>query len=114
MTPTRAVAYVRIPDYTRPDGGDLTEQYDQIKVYAAANGYKIVMIYYDVADGFQKSPYGLRQMMADAEQGRFNVVLVCERWRLFLFWQQLWRCITMRRLGTVVAVKPRTLKGGRN
>jgi DNA invertase Pin-like site-specific DNA recombinase len=81
-TPTRACAYYRFSDDRQENS--ISRQRSQVEPYAAKNGYIIVKTYSDegIPGDEEKRRKGFMQMMADAQQGRFAVILCDDRDRL--------------------------------
>ena len=75
--PKKAVLYLRVSTL---DQHPETQLHD-LKQLAAQRGLEIVKVYEDKITGARASRPGLDQLMADARQGKFNVLLVwaCDR-----------------------------------
>lgn len=86
MQQTKAAIYCRI------DGGGNSEymkeamdiQQNRLNEYAEKNSFQIVGSYNDLGkNGISDNRPGLNQLLADAEAGMFQTVLVLKRDRLF-------------------------------
>ncbi len=78
----RAVAYLRVSNEAG-SGLELGRQREQIERYARQQGYRLVEVYLDTCPGVRQQRPGLTRLMADAQAGVFDVVLVTDLTRLF-------------------------------
>ena len=76
MKTKRAVIYARTAtlDPARPDV--LDRQIDTAKEVLLKNGWDLVSVYQDIGSGLRVDHTGLQQMLDDALQGLFDVVVV--------------------------------------
>lgn len=79
----RAAAYVRVSSEEQSDGWSLDGQEQQIRDYAARNGYAIVQVYRDEVSGSKDKRPGFERMMLDAHAGLFTAIIVLHTSRLF-------------------------------
>jgi site-specific DNA recombinase len=74
-TPQRAAAYYRYSDDRQENS--IARQRSQVEPYAAKNGYQIVKVYSDegIPGDEEKKRKAFMQMLADAQQRQFQVIL---------------------------------------
>ena len=83
MTTKRAAIYLRAPD-DDTQGLDLASQEQLLREWAEHRGDAVVKVYADIGAGRLEPRPGLGQLMADAEAGLLDVVLIQDPARLFL------------------------------
>lgn len=79
----RAAAYVRVSTEEQSDGWSMEGQEQQIRDYAARNGYEIVQVYRDEVSGSKDKRPGFERMMLDAHSRLFSAIIVLHTSRLF-------------------------------
>lgn len=80
MQPTvmRAVGYRRVSSQEQTDGHSLDAQTTHIQTYAQAQGWHLVEIYTDAGVSAKKGSHrpAFEQMLREAKEGKFDVVIV--------------------------------------
>jgi site-specific DNA recombinase len=74
---------VRVSSEEQTEGWSLEGQEQQIREYAARNGYEIVQVYSDEISGSKDKRPGLERMLLDAHAGHFIAIIVLHTSRLF-------------------------------
>ncbi len=74
----RAAGYVRVSSKEQVEGESLSTQRQSIRDYAKQQGWKLVNIYADegISGGSVKERRALLQCLFDAQEAKFNVLLV--------------------------------------
>ena len=78
MKTKRAVIYARTATLTSAKPGVFNQQIETAKDILCDNGWELVSIYQDVGSGLCLDHPGLQQMMHDAHQGLFDIVVVAD------------------------------------
>ncbi len=82
----RAAVYTRVANDTGKKGNSLDQQIAMAREYAIQHNYEVTQVYRDVGSGLKEKRPGLEQMMADAQAGLFDVVILRDPSRLFRNW----------------------------
>ena len=74
--PYRAAIYARVSDESQAeeDKSSLAEQTADMEAYCARKGLRIVARYQEVGRGWSKKRPEFQRMLADAREGRFDVI----------------------------------------
>jgi site-specific DNA recombinase len=78
MQTKRAVIYARTATLTSAKPSVLDRQTKAAKAILLKNGWELISIYQDVGSGLRVDHPGLQQMIDDAHQGLFDVVVVSD------------------------------------
>lgn len=82
MTAKRAGAYVRAMNWELAQE-KIASQAQDIREWAELNGYEVVEVYADLGPGNSAQRPAFQRMMADANAGRIEAVIVVDLARLF-------------------------------
>lgn len=77
-TKTKAAGYIRVSSTAQIDNESLTTQRQKIKKYCKAHEYQLAEIYSDegISGGSVKERHALLQALHDAQQGKFDVLII--------------------------------------
>ena len=80
----RAAGYIRVstPAQAEEDKVSLREQRQDIEDYCSSKGYTLVKWYQDVGSGASKRRSGFQQMLRDAQDGEFDIIVCWKADRL--------------------------------
>jgi site-specific DNA recombinase len=86
MSQRRAALYIRVAAEPDPTFNGLEWQKGLLIEYAELHDCDIVAIYEDIGSGLREDRPGLQHLMADAQAGLMDVVLMRDPSRLFRDW----------------------------
>ena len=81
----RAVIYARVSSHKQKGDGNLDRQFERLRSYCSAKGYKIMEVIADVASGLNEDRSGLRKLFNIVENHQADVVVVEFKDRLTRF-----------------------------
>ena len=84
VTKKRAALYARVSSQAQAEGDkvSLEEQFREMEAWCAAKGFEVAARYQDVAPGSTKNQPGFLQMLQDARDGKFDLILCWKSDRL--------------------------------
>lgn len=84
----QAMGRERFPECMRAlgTGKNLPQQITVLSHIVANHGYEIIQVYQDIGSGLSEDRPGLQRLLADAQAGRFDVVVMRDPARLFRNW----------------------------
>ncbi len=76
MNQQTAVLYLCSAIPFSEDGDALNRQEQALSEFARQVGYQVTQVYRDVGSGYDENRTGLRALLADAEAGQFDTIIV--------------------------------------
>jgi len=80
----KVAIYIRVStDIQEERGSSLPTQEERCRSYAKSKGWKVVKVYSDVASAKDTNRPGLQQLFMDAENGKFETIIIMKLDRMF-------------------------------